>query len=79
MLEKTRKFRDAIKNIDFTLIALTVLTAVFMYHIIGFSVDTRTGQSAERCEKLVCSRSCQFSAGRAGQNRICDNVFQAFE
>ncbi len=29
MLEKTRKFRDAIKNIDFTLIALTVLTAVF--------------------------------------------------
>ena len=29
MLEKTRGFRDAIKNIDFTLIILTIAAAVF--------------------------------------------------
>lgn len=59
MLEKTNGFRDAVKNIDFTLIVLTIITAVF-----GIIVISSAG--GENSSKLVIVQSGALILGLIG-------------
>lgn len=59
MLEKTNGFRDAVKNIDFTLIALTIITAVF-----GIVIISSAG--GENATKLVTVQSGALFLGIIG-------------
>ena len=58
MLEKTRGFRDAIKNIDFTLIILTIAAAVFGIVMISSAGGDGSARICYRTVGGVGSGSC---------------------